>query len=116
MTITAVTSKRLEWSSFKDGPLQTEIADSTWFAAQIKRPASEPAAGQPAVGLRQMIADLNSRADIAARDLRKVVRSVDPQEAMQANRSLSSFYLESLLSAKVVAKAVQGIEKLTSLQ
>ncbi|MBT2375474.1 type III secretion system inner rod subunit SctI [Pseudomonas fluorescens] len=116
MTITAVTPSRLDWSSFTEGAVPSEVADIAWFTAQIKRPAFEPTAGQPERGLRQVIADLNNRADIAARDLRKVVRSIDPQETMQANRSLSSFYLESLLSAKVVAKAVQGVEKLTSLQ
>uniref|UniRef100_UPI000F073A2A type III secretion system inner rod subunit SctI n=1 Tax=Pseudomonas viridiflava TaxID=33069 RepID=UPI000F073A2A len=50
------------------------------------------------------------------RNLQRAARSNDPQTLIEANRSLSSFYLESLLSAKLVSKAAQTVEKLTSLQ
>jgi type III secretion system YscI/HrpB-like protein len=35
---------------------------------------------------------------------------------MDANRTLSSYYLESLLNAKLVGKGVQSLEKLTNMQ
>ena len=54
--------------------------------------------------------------DRANRDMLKAIRTADPQDMLQSNRSLSSFHLESLMTAKVVSKGSQAIEKLTNLQ
>ena len=93
-------------------------ADISWFnAAMRSNPA--PAQNDP----QRMISPL-SEASLAYqkdpekvdRNLQRAARSNDPQTLIEANRSLSSFYLESLLSAKLVSKAAQTVEKLTSLQ
>ncbi|WP_260954411.1 type III secretion system inner rod subunit SctI [Pseudomonas citri] len=97
-----------------DAPARADIA---WFSAQMQRPAEKPAsADQVAIPASQASLSLQGFSDRAARDLDRASRSIDPQDAMKANRSLSSFYLESLLSAKIVSKAAQSVEKLTSLQ
>lgn len=91
-------------------------ADSAWFKAQIQSsrfPEQSEAYVSP---IFQASAASQKNSERATRDLQRAARSVDPQQVLQANRSLSSFYLESLLGAKLVSKAVQSVEKLTSLQ
>lgn len=116
MSIVKVLPEKANWLAQMDSPVQPDATDVTWFTAQLKPPVAAPMNAQPTLPIGSAVSRLNDSADIAARSLRKVVSSIDPQQAMQANRSLSSFYLESLLSAKLVAKAVQGVEKLTTLQ
>ena len=48
--------------------------------------------------------------------LRKASHSTDPLVLNQVDSTLSNYYLQSLLNAKVVSKSVQGLEKLTNLQ
>ncbi|WP_085583713.1 MULTISPECIES: type III secretion system inner rod subunit SctI [unclassified Pseudomonas] len=92
-------------------------ADIAWFNAQMQQAAMRAAGNEPSVSaISQASTALHKDADKATRELQRAARSVDPQQALQANRSLSSFYLQSLLSAKLVSKAAQSVEKLTSLQ
>ncbi|MFJ4192634.1 type III secretion system inner rod subunit SctI [Pseudomonas sp. NPDC089534] len=92
-------------------------ADIAWFNAQMQQAATRAASQEPQPSaVSQASTALQKDADKASRDLQRAARSVDPQQALQANRSLSSFYLQSLLSAKLVSKAAQSVEKLTSLQ
>jgi len=93
-------------------------ADIAWFNAAMRSGEPKPASDA------QMLVSPLSKASTAYqkeservdRDLQRAARSSDPKMALDANRSLSSFYLESLLSAKLVSKAAQSVEKLTSLQ
>ncbi|MGE8187524.1 type III secretion system inner rod subunit SctI [Pseudomonas sp. NPDC086278] len=95
-------------------PAQADIA---WFNVQMQQGASRPAHEESAKSsIAQASTSLLKDGEKANRDLQRAARSIDPQQALQANRSLSSFYLESLLSAKLVSKATQSVEKLTSLQ
>ncbi|ACT06748.1 type III secretion apparatus protein, YscI/HrpB family [Dickeya chrysanthemi Ech1591] len=95
-------------------------ADVTWFSA-----AMEPAA--PATpttpdnkawlgALAEKSDNLENMLQKAERQVSKSINSNNPKDVMDATRTLSSFYLESLLNAKVVAKSVQSLEKLTNLQ
>ncbi|PXF32321.1 hypothetical protein WH50_05280 [Pokkaliibacter plantistimulans] len=59
---------------------------------------------------------LQALSDKANKALRKASKSSSPEDVIAANRSLSSFYLESLLTTKLISKGSQAIEKLTSLQ
>ncbi|WLG88024.1 type III secretion system inner rod subunit SctI [Pseudomonas cucumis] len=118
MAIARITGSHAEVSGSEitsDGaPAKADIA---WFNATLHRPAEKPAsADQVAIPASQASLSLQRFSDRASRDLDRASRSINPQDAMKANRSLSSFYLESLLSAKIVSKAAQSVEKLTSLQ
>lgn len=93
-------------------------ADIAWFSAAMQ-PAAPRSAASPASEVSpvlQATSAFQKDAEWINRQLQRVSGSVDPQQMMQANRSLSSFYLESMLSAKLVSKAAQSVEKLTSLQ
>ncbi|MBI6854916.1 EscI/YscI/HrpB family type III secretion system inner rod protein [Pseudomonas cichorii] len=106
-----------EVTSPPSGPTPAE-ADIAWFNAAMRSADPKPASDS------QMLVSPISKASTAYqkeservdRDLQRAARSSDPKMALDANRSLSSFYLESLLSAKLVSKAAQTVEKLTSLQ
>ena len=118
MAITGVTVNHSGLSVTEGLPLRPPAeADIAWFNSQMQqaaaRPPREEAADSP---IARASTTLQKDADKADRDLQRASRSTDPQQALQANRSLSSFYLESLLSAKLVSKAAQSVEKLTSLQ
>ncbi|RMQ45838.1 HrpB [Pseudomonas cichorii] len=106
-----------EVTSPPPGPTPAE-ADIAWFNAAMR--SGEPKTASDT----QMLVSPISKASTAYqkeservdRDLQRAAKSTDPKMALDANRSLSSFYLESLLSAKLVSKAAQSVEKLTSLQ
>lgn len=118
MAITRVTAGHSALSGAEGLPARPPAeADIAWFNVQMQQVAARAAPAEPATSaLSQAGTALQKDADKATRDLQRAARSVDPQQALQANRSLSSFYLQSLLSAKLVSKAAQSVEKLTSLQ
>lgn len=93
-------------------------SDVSWFSAAMQEgggrtPMALGAAGHP---LGDLFQSLQGNSDKVARGLKKASASVDPMNIRKASKSLSEFYLESLLSAKLVGKAAQGLEKLTNLQ
>lgn len=93
-------------------------SDVSWFSAAMQEggdqtPMTLENASRP---FNELFQSLQGKTDVAARRLKKAAASVDPQDIRQANKSLSSFYLESMLSAKLVGKAAQSVEKLTNLQ
>lgn len=93
--------------------------DVNWFSAQLKVTPSQPDANvaERIVGqLSGSSQHLQQLSDNADRALRKAADSSNPQDVIQANRALSSFYLESLLTTKLISKGTQAIEKLTNLQ
>ena len=120
MSIARVTGSNLGLSGSEvassEAPAQADVA---WFKAAMHKGADQPAtvsadsASQP-LAMASMSSQHSS--EKASRALQKAAKSVDPQQVLQANRSLSSFYLESMLSTKLVSKATQSVEKLTSLQ
>ncbi|SDW19231.1 type III secretion system inner rod subunit SctI [Pseudomonas sp. NFACC08-1] len=98
-----------------------ETSDVSWFTAQMREKAPAPNSENNVAA--RIIDSLSSRSgelqrldDRANRDMLKAIRTADPQDMLQSNRSLSSFHLESLMTAKVVSKGSQAIEKLTNLQ
>ncbi|BBP62148.1 type III secretion system inner rod subunit SctI [Pseudomonas sp. St316] len=98
-----------------------ETSDVSWFNAQMREKAPAPDSENNVAA--RIIDSLSSRSgelqrldDRANRDMLKAIRTADPQDMLQSNRSLSSFHLESLMTAKVVSKGSQAIEKLTNLQ
>ncbi|MBU3057501.1 type III secretion system inner rod subunit SctI [Pseudomonas indica] len=105
------------------GPSAGKLADPagsdvSWFSAAMQdggdqAPMTLESASRP---FNELFQSLQGKSDIAARRLKKAAASVDPKDIRQANKSLSSFYLESMLSAKLVGKAAQSVEKLTNLQ
>lgn len=93
-------------------------SDVSWFSAAMQNgggqtPMALGSAGRP---LGDLLQGLQGDSDRVARGLKKASASTDPIEIRKASKSLSSFYLESLLSAKLVGKAAQSVEKLTNLQ
>ncbi|MGR2741031.1 type III secretion system inner rod subunit SctI [Billgrantia sp. Q4P2] len=113
-----------EWSSQHGAMRPAEHApdqsDIHWFSAAIQ--PTEKGGGESNVAERivgQIAGSsehLQKLSDQADRALRKASKSNDPQDVVQANRSLSSFYLESLLTTKLISKGTQAVEKLTNLQ
>ncbi|SLM63268.1 MULTISPECIES: EscI/YscI/HrpB family type III secretion system inner rod protein [Dickeya] len=101
-----------------DVPAQSDVA---WFSAALDPAAAAPTA--PAADNNALLGALAAKSDNldnmlqkAERQVGKSINSNNPKDVMDATRTLSSFYLESLLNAKVVAKSVQSLEKLTNLQ
>ncbi|OSM99593.1 serine kinase [Lonsdalea populi] len=104
----------------QDAATAPAAQDVSWFSAAISPGA---AANQPEKGNAVWIDALAGRSghldglrQKAERQVGKSLHSNNPKDVMDATRTLSSFYLESLLNAKVVAKSVQSLEKLTNLQ
>ncbi|MCL6406575.1 EscI/YscI/HrpB family type III secretion system inner rod protein [Dickeya dadantii] len=94
-------------------------ADVTWFSAAMEpaAPATPTADNKAWLGaLAEKSDNLENLLQKAERQVGKSINSNNPKDVMDATRTLSSFYLESLLNAKVVAKSVQSLEKLTNLQ
>lgn len=58
---------------------------------------------------------LQDLSNSAARALQKVSRSTDPIDMIKSTRAMSAFHLETVLSAKMINKTSQAIEKLTNL-
>ncbi|UPT55868.1 EscI/YscI/HrpB family type III secretion system inner rod protein [Dickeya zeae] len=99
-----------------DTPAQ---ADVNWFSSAIEptAPAIPSANNKAWLGALAEKSDrLENLLQKAERQVGKSITGNNPKDVMDATRTLSSFYLESLLNAKVVAKSVQSLEKLTNLQ
>ncbi|MDI2591023.1 type III secretion system inner rod subunit SctI [Pseudomonas sp. 681] len=118
MAITGITANHSGLAGSEAAPGRPPAeADIAWFNVQMQQVAARAPHSEPQNSpMTQATSALQKDADKATRDLQRAARSTDPQQALQANRSLSSFYLESLLGAKLVSKAAQSVEKLTSLQ
>ena len=106
---------------FSGSPHQTpENCDIHFFNALLKTPAAEPqhnavAGNQGTHPLSQRSDFLQGLSDKAARALQKVSTSTDPIDMLKSTRAISAFHLETLLSAKMISKTSQAIEKLTHL-
>ena len=65
--------------------------------------------------LKQRSALLAGLSSTAARALQKASTSTDPLDMLKSTRALSALHLETVLSAKMISKTSQAIEKLTNL-
>ncbi|WP_434571119.1 type III secretion system inner rod subunit SctI [Pseudomonas sp. Z3-8] len=124
MTVQAIDTTSVVSTATKPGAsarASAETSDVSWFNAQMREKAPAPDSENNVAA--RIIDSLSSRSgelqrldDRANRDMLKAIRTADPQDMLQSNRSLSSFHLESLMTAKIVSKGSQAIEKLTNLQ
>lgn len=93
--------------------------DVEWFSSMVEKPMRDEQVSVPdkiISGLTNSSQELQKLSETASGDLLKAAKSGDPQDILEASRSMSSFYLQSLLTAKLVSKGSQAIEKLTNLQ
>lgn len=96
------------------------IADINWFNTTLKPPMTGTSTHMPAEN--RMLQPLSQRSQLlqtlsntAARALQKVSSSTDPVDMLTSTRAMSAFHLETVLSAKMISKTSQAIEKLTNL-
>ncbi|WP_205950462.1 EscI/YscI/HrpB family type III secretion system inner rod protein [Pantoea stewartii] len=66
--------------------------------------------------LSQTFTSNEHKRDLAFKDLKNASRSSDMLAMSRANESISNYYIESLMNAKIVSKATQTLDKLTNLQ
>ncbi|KMM85795.1 type III secretion apparatus protein, YscI/HrpB, C-terminal domain-containing protein [Pseudomonas taetrolens] len=104
-------------SSPGQGP---ETTDINWFNASLGMPG--PETGLPlypghsvSPSLSQRSEFLQELSNLAARRLQDVSKSTDPMDMIKSTRAMSAFHLETVLTAKIVSKTSQAIEKLTTL-
>ncbi|TLV11637.1 type III secretion system protein [Klebsiella indica] len=119
MKINAANAPSLTSMDITDtGSIASSSGDAAWFSAALRSQTRTASIDNQSWidKLSSLSAAGSSQSNQADRALVKASRSLDPQSVMDANRTLSSYYLESLLNAKLVAKGVQSLEKLTNLQ
>ncbi|MBT2340235.1 type III secretion system inner rod subunit SctI [Pseudomonas fluorescens] len=124
MQIQAIDASQLAASPAKTSAkpqASAETSDVSWFNAQMREKPPAPdtennVAARIIESLSSRSGELQRLDDRANRDMLKAIRTADPQDMLQSNRSMSSFHLESLMTAKLVSKGSQAIEKLTNLQ
>ena len=96
--------------------LPPEAADIKWFNASLHPAAAiKPDTVKLANPLNQRSVLLQELSNTAARALQKVSASTDPMDMLKSTRAMSAFHLETVLSAKMISKTSQAIEKLTNL-
>lgn len=120
MEITDLPDLPLVSKNFASKPAtHTNTSDINWFTAALKKPtpatAHTPLDNRIAQPLNQRSALLQDLSNTAARALQKVSRSTNPVDMLKSTRAMSAFHLETVLSAKMISKTSQAIEKLTSL-
>ncbi|NOH36025.1 EscI/YscI/HrpB family type III secretion system inner rod protein [Vibrio chagasii] len=94
-----------------------ENKDVQWFTAQLSSLGDVPAKYAAQVDFLPARVDASSELRRGFdRALTKVVNSRDPVDLLNVSRSMSDFYMQTMLTTKVIAKGVQSVEKLTSLQ
>ena len=97
-----------------------ELADIHWFNASLlatvtKATNTEISDKLTSHPLKQRSALLAGLSSTAARALQKASTSTDPLDMLKSTRALSALHLETVLSAKMISKTSQAIEKLTNL-
>ena len=100
--------------------LPPEAADIKWFNASLHpaaamKPDTVKSDNLMANPLNQRSVLLQELSNTAARALQKVSASTDPMDMLKSTRAMSAFHLETVLSAKMISKTSQAIEKLTNL-
>ncbi|MEN4603855.1 EscI/YscI/HrpB family type III secretion system inner rod protein [Pantoea agglomerans] len=95
--------------------------DIQWFNAKLNGPASgssQMSSSEPGVigNILQSLSGNQRAQKEAFNDLRVASRSSSAEDFSRANAQLSDYYIESLMNAKVIAKTVQSVDKLSNLQ
>lgn len=94
--------------------------DIHWFNAKLNSPApqskAEPAESGAVSNILESISGNQRAQKEAFHDLRVASRSSSAEDFSRANAQLSNYYIESLMNAKVIAKTVQSVDKLSNLQ
>ena len=96
------------------------MVDINWFNASLLptaaiKPDTVKSDHLIANPLSQRSVLLQELSKTAARALQKVSTSTDPVDMLTSTRAMSAFHLETVLSAKMISKTSQAIEKLTNL-
>ncbi|AUX92214.1 EscI/YscI/HrpB family type III secretion system inner rod protein [Mixta gaviniae] len=97
-------------------------ADAQWFSAALNAPEASASAARSGeapdlIGsLTGAIARNQQAQQGAFRDLETASRSTSSLDFSAANAALSDYYVQSLMNAKIIAKGVQSLDKLTNLQ
>lgn len=94
-----------------------ENKDVHWFAAQLSSMGEVPE--KYAAQVDFLPARVDSSSELRRgfdKALTQAVNSRDPIDLLNVSRSMSDFYMQTMLTTKVIAKGVQSVEKLTSLQ
>lgn len=105
-----------------------ESQDQMAFNQAMDRPYEIP--GRLEVGAQDapsladsVISKMQSLSDSAAqkgeeleRLITRATDTLNPTDVIAANRMMSEYYLENLMTAKLIGNATQAIERLTSLQ
>lgn len=94
--------------------------DLNWFNSLLNTPSAKgpfsPTSDNPFTNLlSQRSALLQALSNKAARALQKLSNSTDPIDIIKSTRAMSASHLETVLSAKIISKTTQAIEKLTNL-
>ena len=100
-------------------PSEANSSDAAFFSAALNEPRKVQGVGVADRIIGQLTGGAGKLQELergAMKDLRTAAKGKDSGDMVTAARSVSEFYLESLLAAKVVGKGVQAIEKLTNLQ
>ncbi|SDT99672.1 EscI/YscI/HrpB family type III secretion system inner rod protein [Pseudomonas yamanorum] len=89
-------------------------ADATWFTMAAD-------SSYPATGVFESLAShalaLSQRRQETMKQLKTATdTSVSPIQIHQSTRALSAYYLDSVLTAKIIGKAANALEKITNLQ
>ncbi|WP_213989515.1 EscI/YscI/HrpB family type III secretion system inner rod protein [Sodalis sp. dw_96] len=100
-----------------------ETDDVHYFSAQLNAPAAASSASASASassdflsGIVNTVSDTQSAQKRAFKDLETASRSSNELDFNQASATLSNFYIENLMNAKIVSKGIQSLDKLTNLQ
>lgn len=98
---------------------EPEQADVDLFNAAMRQHAGGPPArlaDAVAGPLMHQLEKINDLSEKANRAVKSAAGSLNPMDMLQMNRSLSAYYLQSALTAKVVSKGGQALDKLTNMQ
>lgn len=104
---------------------EPQKSDVDYFSSQLAIDSSEseakkikPISHSSAIfsELSQTFSSNEHKRDLAFKDLKNASRSSDMLAMSRANESISNYYIESLMNAKIVSKATQTLDKLTNLQ
>lgn len=103
---------------YPDAPNQD---DMHWFAAQLQGgTTSEDASSDNSTdflsGITGSISDNQRTQKSAFRDLSIASKSSNPMDFSKANSQLSDYYIETMMSTKIISKTVQAVDKLNNQQ
>lgn len=65
--------------------------------------------------MHSLSASASEKGEMLEQQIMKASDSMNPMDLVKANRLMSEYYLENLMTAKLVGNATQAIERLTNL-